>query len=134
MIGIAPSLIRRASSSAMPVLALPWRMAAYMGNPPAAEPPRRILRLSARLVSCLVRACFSLIPRRQPRRPHHGHGAWRLCGDLGGDAAEQRTQYRGLPGAQYNVIDMVDGRELQDGGRGIDRFQHMHSQPAFVEF
>src|SRR6478735_524823 len=30
MIGIAPSLIRRVSSSAMPVLALPWRMAAYM--------------------------------------------------------------------------------------------------------
>src|SRR6266404_1265409 len=31
MIGIAPSLILRASSSAMPVLALPCRMAAYMG-------------------------------------------------------------------------------------------------------
>src|SRR5262249_4538730 len=30
MIGMAPSLIRRVSSSAMPVLALPWRMAAYM--------------------------------------------------------------------------------------------------------
>src|SRR5262249_43851496 len=30
MMGMAPSLIRRVSSSAMPVLALPWRMAAYM--------------------------------------------------------------------------------------------------------
>src|SRR5262249_10957150 len=30
MMGIAPSLIRRVSSSAMPVLAFPWRMAAYM--------------------------------------------------------------------------------------------------------
>src|SRR5882757_7553587 len=125
MIGIAPSLIRRASSSAMPVRALPWRMAAYMGNPPAAEPPRRILRLSARLVSCFVGACFSLILRRQPRRAHHGHGAWGPCGDLGGDAAEQRTQYRGLPGTDHDVIDIVDGREPQDRGRGIDRFQHM---------
>src|SRR5215510_5421897 len=30
MMGTAPSLIRRVSSSAMPVLAFPWRMAAYM--------------------------------------------------------------------------------------------------------
>src|SRR5262245_16734321 len=30
MMGMAPSLIRRVSSSAMPVLAFPWRMAAYM--------------------------------------------------------------------------------------------------------
>src|SRR5262245_11110233 len=32
MIGMAPSLIRRASSSAEPVLALAWRMAAYMAS------------------------------------------------------------------------------------------------------
>src|SRR4051794_25792655 len=38
MIGIAPSFTRRASSSAMPVFALPWRIAAYIGLPPVSCP------------------------------------------------------------------------------------------------
>src|SRR4029079_3534539 len=42
LIGVAPSLILRDSSSPMPPLAVPCRMAAYMGNPaaPVAAAPR----------------------------------------------------------------------------------------------
>src|SRR5260221_13551550 len=52
MIGMAPSLIRRVSSSAVPVFALPWRMAAYMRSSSGCI---KIADLSARLRTATLR-------------------------------------------------------------------------------
>src|SRR5436190_17568107 len=80
MIGMAPSLIRRVSSSAMPVLALPWRMAAYM---------RSSFRLAAATVTRMLRQGWpqhhrrdggngidlSNLISRKPGRPPEAHSA-----------------------------------------------------------
>jgi len=44
-----------------------------------------------------------------------------------------KLQHRILAGANDEVIDMVDPCEFENGGRGIDRLQHMHREPAVVE-
>jgi hypothetical protein len=82
----------------------------------------------------LFSCCSAATAERGARRSHHSHGADRFGGDLGRDAAQKRAHHRILARADHDMIDLIDRGEFQDRGCRIDRFQHMHREPALIEF
>src|ERR1700682_3928522 len=89
MIGMAPSLILRVSSSAMPVFALPWRMAAYMESSFTGEAARDRYYCDHSSHTLITGGASSRIPRalilRHPAQLHHQEQndlSQTVCGQL----------------------------------------------------
>src|SRR5260364_383881 len=118
MIGIAPSLIRRASSSAVPVFALAWRMAAYMGLLlPAGSIGLRFVRMQdrtparARAPSGTGRGSDDTLAREWIRRAAADRGLWQP-----GEAGRTRRGFRRRRGRGFRLLQKQRGLEHYAGG------------------
>src|SRR5262245_10632573 len=116
MIGIAPSLIRSVNAAAMPALALPWRIAAYM------------------VTSSAVRACRSWRRRADRPRPIADDAA-AIAGGVSRAAQreplDRQTAPRGLDqrAAQREMAARI-GRSDRLLVEGLDRRRGARVMPA----